>query len=105
MSRADDMVCVRGVNIYPAAIEAAVRAVPDVTEYRATVQSTGTLGTLSVEIEVGVADPATVTALVKSKLRDTLGLTVPVIAAALGTLPRFDMKARRFIVERDENHL
>ena len=105
LSRADDMVCVRGVNIYPAAIEAAVRAVPDVTEYRATVQSAGTLGTLSVEIEVGVADPATVTALVKSKLRDTLGLTVPVIAAAPGTLPRFDMKARRFIVERDENHL
>ena len=67
LSRADDMVCVRGVNIYPAAIEAAVRAVPDVTEYRATVQSAGTLGTLSVEIEVGVADPATVTALVKSK--------------------------------------
>ena len=102
--RADDMVCVRGVNVYPVAIEAVVRTVPYVVEYRATVQSAGALGTLSVEIEVGAADPETVTELVASKLRDALSLTVPVIVAEPGTLPRFDMKARRFIVEKDENH-
>ena len=99
VSRADDMVCVRGVNIYPTAIEAVVRAVREVVEYRATVQSAGALGTLSVEIEVGSADPESVTRLVESKLRHALGLTVPVIVAEPGTLPRFDMKARRFVVQ------
>ena len=103
VSRADDMVCIRGVNVYPAAIEAVVRTVDEVVEYRATVQSAGALGTLSVEVEVGVADPVTVTGLVEAKLRDALGLAVPVIAAEPGTLPRFDMKARRFVVKQDEN--
>ena len=103
LSRADDMVCVRGVNIYPAAIEAVVRTVHEVVEYRATVQSAGALGTLSVEIEVGVADPQTVTASVESRLSDALGLTVPVTVAEPGTLPRFDMKARRFIVKKNKD--
>ena len=104
LSRADDMVCVRGVNIYPAAIEAVVRTVSDVVEYRATIRSTGALGTLSVEVEVGAAAPETVTNLVESRLRDALGLSVPVIVAEPGTLPRFDMKAQRFIVEKDEGN-
>ena len=104
LSRADDMVCVRGVNIYPAAIEAVVRTVREVVEYRATVQSAGALGTLSVEIEVSVADPETVAALVESKLGEALGLTVPVIVAEPGMLPRFDMKARRFIVKKSEKN-
>jgi len=99
VSRVDDMVCVRGVNIYPAAIEAVVRAVREVVEYRATVYTAGALGTLSVEIEVGSADPESVTRLVESKLRHALGLTVPVVAVQPGTLPRFDMKARRFVVK------
>ena len=34
LSRADDMVCIRGVNVYPSAIEAAVRRVQEVSEYR-----------------------------------------------------------------------
>ena len=104
LSRADDMVYVRGVNIYPAAIEAVVRTVREVVEYRATVQSAGALGTLSVEIEVSVADPETVAALVESKLGEALGLTVPVIVAEPGMLPRFDMKARRFIVKKSEKN-
>ena len=104
LSRADDMVCVRGVNIYPAAIEAVVRTVREVVEYRATVQSAGALGTLSVEIEVSVADPETVAALVESKLGEALGLTVPVIVVEPGMLPRFDMKARRFIVKKSEKN-
>jgi phenylacetate-CoA ligase len=99
VSRADDMVCVRGVNIYPTAIEAVVRTVCEVVEYRATVQTAGVLGTLSVEIEVGAADPESVTRLVTSRLRNALGLTVPVIVVEPGTLPRFDMKARRFVVK------
>ena len=34
MGRADDMVVVRGVNLYPSAVEAVVRALPEIAEYR-----------------------------------------------------------------------
>jgi len=36
---------------------------------------------------------------VSRDLREALGMTVPVQIAAPGTLPRFEMKARRFVVE------
>ena len=102
LSRVDDMVCVRGVNVYPAAVEAVVRAIDDVVEYRATVRRADTLADLSLEVEI---DPSTeqgeakVVALVGTKLRQSIGLTVPVTAVDRGTLPRFEMKARRFVVE------
>ena len=99
LSRADDMVCVRGVNIYPTAVEAVVRTVREVVEYRATIRSVGALGTLEVEVEITGEDQDAVITSVESKLRDALGLTVRVIAVEPGTLPRFDMKAKRFIVE------
>jgi len=43
LARADDMVNVRGVNVYPAAIESVVRGFPEVAEFRATVAQAGAL--------------------------------------------------------------
>ena len=100
LSRADDMVCLRGVNIYPTAIEAVVRTVREIVEYRATVRSAGALGVLSIEVEVGASDPHAATRLVESKLREALGLAVPVTVVEPWTLPRFDMKANRFVIEK-----
>ena len=103
LSRADDMVCVRGVNVYPAAIEAVVRTVREVVEYRATIRSDGARRMLSIEVEIGSTNSDTVTRLVESRLHEALGLTVPVSSVETGTLPRFDMKAKRFIVEKGES--
>ena len=47
------MVNVRGVNVYPSAVEAVVRRFPEVGEYRATVTANGALRELSIEIEMG----------------------------------------------------
>ncbi len=99
LSRADDMVCLRGVNIYPTAIESIVRTVSEVIEYRASVTQDSALGTLLLEIEVDASDPTEVTRLVEVKLRETLGLSVIVNTVEKGTLPRFEMKARRFILK------
>ena len=101
VGRADDVVSVRGVNVHPTAIESVLRAFDDVIEYRAMVRSTATGRSLSVEVEVAskTVDPRTVANAVSTKLREALGLTVPVTIVATGTLPRFDMKARRFVVE------
>ena len=101
LSRTDDVVCVRGVNIYPTAIEAVVRRFPDVVEYRSTVSTRDTLHALTLEIELGPGAPdgPDVATRVAQALREGMGLTVPVRVVAPETLPRFDMKARRFVVE------
>ena len=94
------MVNIRGVNVYPTTIESVVRAIPEIVEFRSTVSQSGVMRTLSIEIEVGAGEDSSAAAakLVK-QLRSALGLTVPVQIAGGGTLPRFEMKARRFVVE------
>jgi phenylacetate-CoA ligase len=103
LSRADDMVNIRGVNVYPVGIESVVRRLPEVVEFRSTVSRSGSMRSLRMEIEVaeGAGDPAAVSARVAYHLREALGLTVAVQAVAAGTLPRFEMKANRFMVERE----
>jgi phenylacetate-CoA ligase len=54
--RADDMLIIRGVNVYPTQIEAALLGLPELTpSYRITVSRTGTLDEAEVEVEVGDA--------------------------------------------------
>ena len=101
LARADDMISIRGANIYPSAVETVLRAMDAVVEYRCTVRTGSALRALAVEIEVGRgAEEAAVTALAARRLREALGLNVEVTPVASGTLPRFEMKARRFVVER-----
>lgn len=101
IARADDMVNIRGVNVYPAAIESVLRGVEDVVEFRSTVSSAGALRSLAVEVELALSatDPAVTVARLVDRLGEGLGLSVPVRVVAPGTLPRFEMKARRFVVE------
>ncbi len=102
LSRADDMVNVRGVNVYPSAVESVVRRFDEVAEYRATVATTGSLRALSLEIELtaGADAASSVAARVSAALREALGLTVPLQVVDAGTLPRYELKARRFVIER-----
>jgi len=104
LSRADDMVNVRGVNVYPAAIESVVRRFHEVAEYRATVASGGSLRALTLEIELlaGADGASNVAARIGAALREALGLMVPLRVVDAGTLPRYELKARRFVVEREE---
>lgn len=103
LARTDDMVCIRGVNVYPSAIEAIVRAVRPVIEYRATAGTAGALGTLSLEIEVdAAADRGRVIEQLRARLQDGLGLVVPITVAPAETLPRFEMKSKRFVVVRPD---
>ncbi|HEY7169642.1 MAG TPA: AMP-binding protein [Vicinamibacterales bacterium] len=101
LARADDMVNVRGVNVYPAAIEAIVRDFPGVAEFRAVVSHRDALPALTVEIELlsDVVDAAAVIKAIGGRLRQAFGLNVPVVAVAPATLPRFETKSRRFVIE------
>ena len=101
ISRTDDMVNVRGVNVYPAAIEEIVHRFDEIVEFRSTVSQAGGMRSLLLEVELAAAagDPTTTTTKLGLQLREALGLTIPIHAVPPGTLPRFEMKARRFVVE------
>ncbi len=92
LGRVDDMVIVRGVNVYPSAIESVVRAFPEVEEFQVTLDKTTPLAELELEVE---AVEAVAEALAERLQRD-LGLRIPVQAVKQGTLPRFELKARRW---------
>jgi phenylacetate-CoA ligase len=99
-ARADDMINIRGVNVYPAAIESVVHRFPEVVAFRSIVSKSGAMPSIRVELEIGPAGVATgVAGKVAQQLREALGLTVPVQVVPAGTLPRFEMKSLRFVVE------
>ena len=101
LGRADDMVNIRGVNVYPVGIESVVRRFAEIVEFRSIVSPDGAMRSLTLEIEVAphVEDGPAVATRVAYQLREGLGLTVAVKVVARGTLPRFEMKASRFVVE------
>ena len=100
LSRADDMVTVRGVNIYPSAVESVIRRFSEVVEYRATIANSGSLRELTLEIELapGVDGRSAIAPRVAAAIRESLGLTVPLTVVDANTLPRFELKSRRFII-------
>jgi phenylacetate-CoA ligase len=103
ISRTDDMVNIRGVNVYPSAIESVVRRFPEIVEFRSTVSQSASLRSLSLQIEATPGDHQALVGRLARELRDALALNVPIDVVAPGTLPRFEMKARRFVVEQAPN--
>jgi phenylacetate-CoA ligase len=97
IGRADDMVVVKGVNIFPTAIEEIVRSCGGIAEYQVEVDMRGTLAEIQLRIEAENELAATL----MRKLETALGLRVPVTAVEHGTLPRFEMKAKRWVVRND----
>ena len=92
VGRADDMLVVRGVNVFPSSIEEVLRGVDGVEEWRTTVERRGEMDELILEVEDRLDDPARVV----EALRDRLGLRVTVRPAEPGSLPRSEHKSRRF---------
>jgi len=93
LGRVDDMVVVRGVNIYPSAVEQIVRGLDGIGEYRVTLDTRGAMAELAVEAET---TPMIANELAR-RLHQALALRVPVGAVADGSLPRSELKARRWI--------
>jgi phenylacetate-CoA ligase len=100
-ARTDDMINIKGVNIYPAAIESVVRRFPEIVEFRSTASRDGAMWELSIEIEPapGITDLSGVVSKLSLQLREALGIATPVHVVEPGSLPRFEMKARRFVVK------
>ena len=96
IGRVDDMIHVRGNNIYPAAIEAVVRRFAEIAEFRLVVDRRGSLTNLRIEIEcMPSADESVLVDHVAKALKDELLFRADVVRVPPGTLPRFEMKAHR----------
>jgi phenylacetate-CoA ligase len=97
MGRVDDMMTIRGVNVFPSAIENLIRAHQAVDEFRVKAARRGELDELSIEIELidGMEAEAISRALTQS-ISSAIGLRPAISAVPRGTLPRFELKAKRF---------
>ena len=96
LGRADQMMIIRGVNIFPSAVEEIVRSFPEVVEYRMTARKRGAMDELLVEVEDRLSAPQRIA----EEMYLRLGLKIEVELAPPASLPRFEGKGRRFIDER-----
>ena len=96
LGRADEMMIIRGVNIFPSAVEEIVRSFPEVVEYRMTARKRGAMDELLVEVEDRLSAPRRIA----EEMYLRLGLKIEVELAPPASLPRFEGKGRRFIDER-----
>jgi phenylacetate-CoA ligase len=98
LGRTDEMVIIRGVNIYPTAVEEVVRSFAEVAEYEMLVDQSKSLAELYLRIEprAGCADPAALLQRVQGALQASFHLRVPAALVPPGGLPRFEMKAKRW---------
>jgi phenylacetate-CoA ligase len=98
LGRSDDMIHLRGNNLYPSALEAIIRRFPEVAEYRVEVDHSSMLADLRIEVEpvTETGGPAVVEKVGRA-IRDELLFRAEVRAVAPGTLPRFEMKSKRIL--------
>ena len=98
LGRADDMVTVRGVNVFPGGVENIIRNFTEVDEFRITVNKVNQMDEMDIEVELCKGtDPELVQA-IAIKLDSMLAFRPRVHQVAHDTLPRFEMKAKRFHV-------
>jgi phenylacetate-CoA ligase len=103
--RTDDMLIIRGVNVYPSQIEQALLRVPDLEpHYLLVVRRESALDTLEVQVEAGAAAAlagqeglAAVAAVARRKIAETIGLTADVTVVFPKTIERSVGKARRVL--------
>lgn len=96
LGRVDDMVTVRGVNVFPSALDCLLREFPEIDEYRITVYRERELDELRIEVEDRAHQPQRIAEFIQRRL----GLRVHVVEVPGGSLPRFEGKARRFVDQR-----
>ena len=97
LGRSDDMFVVRGVNVFPSAIEAVIRESPEISEYA--VEVFEDRGMFALRIRIEVKPPAESAEQVTRKLQEAfhrrLFLKTDIEIVPAQTLPRFDGKAKR----------
>ncbi len=106
LGRSDDMKLIRGTNVYPRAVESIVRERPEIDEFQIVLwRKDDVQDEITVRIELrpdATGADATVRDLAADLARNHEGLRFNVELAAAGTLPRFELKAKRLKDERTQ---
>jgi phenylacetate-CoA ligase len=103
LGRREDIVKLRGVNIYPRVVEDIVRATPELgSEYRIVFRRKDEIDSLVLQVEPLVADAQRdpIVADIRGRVKSICGLTPAVEILAPGTLPMSEVKAKRVFDER-----
>ena len=98
--RSDDMLVIRGVNVYPSAVEEALIGLPGVApHYQLVVRDGKSMATVDVEVEalptVKKGDYAKVAKMISERLKQATGVSFKVIVVGPGKVPRSEGKAVR----------
>lgn len=95
LGRVDDMVIVRGVNLYPAAVDAAMQAFGGLREYQVEIDKRGTLPEIKIRFEP-LDDARDRADELARHLRATFQIRIDVEKVPAGALPTFEFKAKRW---------
>ena len=106
--RIDDMLVIRGANVYPSAIEAAVRATPGSgAEFRIVVERPQDLDEITVLVErspdLPESEAPRLQADLEERIRRAVSVRVPVQVLPPGTQEAQTFKARRVVDNRPRN--
>jgi phenylacetate-CoA ligase len=99
--RVDDMIVLRGNNVYPVALQAILHRFVEVAEYRIEVDRSGSLPSLRIAVEVTATESERIVSGVDRAIRDELLFRAEVRAVPPGSLPRYEHKARRMVRKDD----
>jgi phenylacetate-CoA ligase len=108
--RSDDMLVIRGINVFPSQIEHVLLQIPEVgNQFMVYVDRINHLDEMTIDVEINrdffsgeLADLSRIQKKVVKELRDTLELRTTVKLVEPGTLPRFEGKAKRVVDRRGE---
>jgi len=108
--RSDDMLIIRGINVFPSQIEHVLLKIPEVgNQFMVYIDRINHLDEMTVEVEINrshfsgeLADLARIQTKVVKELHDTLELRTTVKLVEPGSLPRFEGKAKRVIDRRGD---
>ncbi|HRR88938.1 MAG TPA: AMP-binding protein, partial [Methanoculleus sp.] len=106
--RVDDMLIVRGINVFPSQVEHTLLEIPEVGKhFQIVVDRKGALDSMLVRVEVSeeafsdrIPDLMEIKRTVEHRLRSSLNVSVEVELVEPGTLPRFEGKSRKVIDRR-----
>jgi phenylacetate-CoA ligase len=99
--RTDDMLIIRGNNVFPSSIEAIVREFPSIVEFRIVVTRHREMPHVQLELEPDPqADVASLAESVAAAIKQRLQFQADVALVPSGSLPRFEMKAKRLVDRR-----
>jgi phenylacetate-CoA ligase len=98
LGRADGMLVVRGINVFPSAVENIVREFTSIDEFEVEVTSEREMQELVIRVEVKDDSGQQTCEMLASQVQRRLALRPRVEAVAHGSLPRYEMKSRRFKV-------